>query len=97
APARARARFEHVLRTAAVEADPVAADALLHVARAAIAARIQLEVLAEELPELAAAVDADLEAGANPESAGARWRRTASLDRSAGRVATFRALAIGGE
>jgi predicted acylesterase/phospholipase RssA len=74
---------------------PRVSNALLDCCRAAIAAPIQLEILAEELHKIQAAVEDDLDAGASRGSSGADWARSHFEDAAAGRVAQFRRLRIG--
>jgi hypothetical protein len=70
-------------------------SALIDCCRAAISARIQLEILAEELPEVAQAIGEDLEAGASRASSGAEWARRSTGTTAAERVERFHRLTIG--
>ena len=70
-------------------------SALIDCCRAALSARIQLEILAEELPEVAQAIGEDLDAGASRASSGAEWVRRSTGTTAAERVERFHRLTIG--
>jgi hypothetical protein len=95
-----RVQFVQLLRASVAtepSLNPRVAAALLDCCRAAIAAQIQLEVLAEELPGIVRAIKDDLELGASRASSGADWIRTPISNSHAGRVSAFRRLRIGKE
>jgi patatin-related protein len=58
------------------------AETALEPAYAAIARRLQIEIVAKELPKVAGAVPLDRKAGADPDSFGGRWYRRYFQDRS---------------
>lgn len=64
-------QFQELLTDAIAENN----DAALEACRAALAARIQLQVLAEELPTIASAAESDVESGTSPTVSGAVWAR----------------------
>jgi len=71
------------------------AMALLDVARAPIAARIQLQILRDELPEIRQAIQQDAAAGASRNTAGNDWATNAVGDSPHELVERFRSLRLG--
>lgn len=92
-----RDAFVAVLENAAGEGDADVRAALLDCCRAALVARIQLQILEEELPEVAAAIEQDLKNGASRGSSGAEWVLRDTGGTAQDRVARFRSLRIGSE
>jgi predicted acylesterase/phospholipase RssA len=90
------ARFAEALNRAIANADPAA----LELCRTALAARIQLAILDDELPRLADAARNDVQKGFNPNATGAVWARSCPVGPNAdpeGLVASFRTMPIGSE
>lgn len=81
--AEAADQFEEVLNYASDTNDPRA----LAICRSALAARIQLQVLAEELPVVAKAADDDVAGGTSGTAAGAIWAQSRRAKRVAATVA----------
>lgn len=92
------AQFRALLEQAADEThDREVRAAVLDCCRAALSASIQLEVLAEELPEVVRAIEEDLDQGASRGSSGADWVTHGSGRTARERVQRFHSLTIGSD